>query len=228
MEETWAPPHSAPWPPPDPPAAAPARDLVDTDRAVRRRHALVYGLVALGLAGVVGLVWGLGGFDKRTDLLQPTAPGTLISTGPYEFTFSEVTAQQQTDLDNSRYWELTAVGTGRTTGDVSIAPDYGSSGTFVSRDVRSREIEEPSRLLFGGRRRNVDGALFTPGLAPIRFEVQFKYAGSYVPEPTLAFAVFRLQFSDTSLIGGQDKEWARTPYGFVYQLPVRVLAPAPG
>lgn len=204
-------------------AAGPTRTMVGTDPRVARRHRLIYALVAAGVAVLLALVWGLGGFEKRADLLQPTAPGTLIATGPYEFTFTEVTAQQKTDLDSSRYWELSALGTGRTTGDETIAPSYTDTGTFVSKDIRSREVEVPSGLRYGGRRNHFAGDQFTPGLAPVPFEVQFKYRGSYVPDRTLVFVVFRLKFSDTSLIGGQDKVWSSTPKGFDYRLPVRVL-----
>ena len=47
---------------------------------------------------VIGLLYS-GGFEKRTDLLGRSQPGTLIITGPYEFRFTEATAQPKTDTD---------------------------------------------------------------------------------------------------------------------------------
>jgi len=182
----------------------------------------------VALAALVLLVWGLGGFERRTDLLELTAPGTLITAGPYELTFTEVTAQRKKRFDDQVYWQLTAVGTGRTTGDVSIAPRTGDTGTFISRDTRSGEIQAPSGLRFGAGDSFTDGARFTPGLPPVPILVDFEYQASYVPDSTLRFVVFQLEFTDNSLIGGQEKTWNKTNHGFDYRLPVRVLPDATG
>ena len=68
-----------------------------------------------------------------------------------------------------------------------------------------------------------EGARFTPGLPPVPMLVEFEYAASYVPDATLRFVVFQLEYDDNSLIGGQDKTWNKTNHGFDLQLPVRVL-----
>jgi hypothetical protein len=188
-----------------------------------RRGWLLSSGIVVGLAAVVALVWGLGGFERRTDLLEPTAPGTLITVGPYELAFSEVTAQRRERFDDTFYWQLTVVGTGRTTGDESIAPRTGETGTFVSRDTRSGETQVPSGVRYGVSGSFTDGARFTPGLPPVPMLVEFEYDASYVPDATLRFVVFQLEFDDNSLIGGQDKTWNKTNHGFDHRLPVRVL-----
>ena len=204
-----------------PPAEAPDQPLVDD--AHPRRAAWVTGIVVLGLVAVLGLVWGLGGFERRTDLLTVTTPGTLITTGPFEFTFTEVTAQKKKDFDQSIYWTLTVIGTGRTTGDITLGPRTGDTGTFVSKDVRSGEVAVPDTVSFGA-----DGVLsgtneLTPGLPPVKVQMALRYKGSYVPGPTLRFVVLELTFRDASLIGTGEKSWVPTNHGYDLALPVRVL-----
>ena len=187
-------------------------------------------MISAGIVGavvvVLALTWGLGGFERRTDLLQATTAGTQVTTGPYEFTFTEATAQKKKDFDDSVYWTVTAVGTGRTTGDESIAPDTGESGTFVSKDVASGEVALPSGVRYGDSGSFTDGASFTPGLPPVPIRVDFKYTGRYVPGASLRFLVFQLEFTDASLIGGQEKTWNSTNHAYDYTLPVRVLPDA--
>ena len=72
---------------------------------------MISSLVVVGLAALVFGVWGLGGFERRTDLLKPTATGTLITVGPYEFTFVSVTAQKKKDFNDAVTWQLSAIGT---------------------------------------------------------------------------------------------------------------------
>ncbi|MET0693506.1 MAG: hypothetical protein ABWY56_06220 [Propionibacteriaceae bacterium] len=209
-----------------PPSGPPVEPPPDTDPAPSRRSWLISAVVVLAVVAVIVVVWALGGFERRTDLLQVTAPGTLISTGPYEFTFTEVTAQRKKGFDDKVSWQLTAVGTGRTTGDISIAPSYGDTGTFVSKDTRSGETAVPTGVRYGEGESFTDGSQFTPGMPPIPIRVDFKYQQTYVPDRELRFVVFELEFTDNSLFGGQDKTWNKTNHGFDYHLPVRVLPEA--
>lgn len=193
-----------------------------------RRPWLIFAALVLALVCLVVTVWGFGGFRRRTDLLQLTPPGTLLTTGPYEFRFTSVTAQQRKSFDNTVYWQLSALGTGRTTGDVSIAPDYGASGTFVSQDPRSRRTVIPTGIRYGPSGSFTEGAQFTPGLPPKQFAVDFRYPSSYVPQSTLRFAVFQLQFGNRSLLGDDEEEWHKTNVAFDLRLPIQVLPAAPG
>lgn len=192
-----------------------------------RRSWLISSAVVLSVVAVLVAVWALAGFHKRTDLLQLTAAGTRISAGPYEFTFTGATAQKKTGFDDVPYWEVTAIGTGRTTGNISIAPEYDDTGTFVSQDVRSGEIQVPESVRYGSTGSFTEGSQFTPGLPPVAIQVAFKYAKSYVPDVTLRFVVFDLEFTDSSLLGDQGETWHKTNQGFDYRLPLRLLPEAP-
>ena len=207
VQADWAPPVSPPAPRRLPPG-------------------LVYGAVLLSLALIVLTLWQLGGFERRTDTRLDTAPGTLLVTGPYELTFTEATAQRSTRFDDTTYWKVTAIGTGRTTGNTTLAPkDTGSYGMFASRDDASREVQIPKATHFGDAD-NGSRHAFTPGLAPVRFTVTFEYSAEYRPAPTIRLAVFKLEFRDTSLLRDGDKEWANSEYSYQIQLPVQVLPDA--
>ena len=124
-----------------------------------------------------------------------------------------MTAQRHLDFDDNVYWQLTAVGTGRTTGDESLAPSSGESGTFVSKDSRSGEIQVPSGVRYGAGASFTDGALFTPGLPPAPLRVDFRYSDRCVPDRTLRFVVFGLEYASTALLDDDDKSWHRTNHG---------------
>jgi hypothetical protein len=205
------------WPAPGTPAPS--------AKPARIPPAVAYGIIALALVLVFITIWGLGGLKTRTDTRRPVSAGTLVSTGPYEFTFTEVTAQRNTDFDKSVYWKLTALGTGRTTGSITIAPDTSDNDTmFVSKDDASQQIETPSSAHFGAD--GSQSSAFTPGLAAIAYSVTFKYPESYRPGPMLRFSVSDLDFYDNSLLGDGEKAWHNSQYSYLYQLPVRVLPDA--
>jgi hypothetical protein len=186
----------------------------------------VWALVAAALVGLLALTWALGGFERRTDLLRPTAVGALVSTGPYELRFTAATAQQRTTYDDRVVWRVTAVGEGRTTGDVTLAPDYsGDDGMFVSKDGASGEVRTPESQSFrpGGF---VSSEAFTPGLPLQPFRVEFEFPRTYAPGATITFVVFDLELRDSSLLGDQEPRWRNADAGSRFELPVKKLPPA--
>ncbi len=187
---------------------------------------LFYGVLGLAVVVLVSAVWGFGGLRRRTDLFTQTAPGTLISTGPYELTFTEATAQRSVDSDTHKVsWEIEAIGTGRTTGDVSLAPDVYDNGMFVTKDPTSAEVQESSGFTMGEDGKT-DRRTFTPGAPPIRYVVSFDYSSFYTPGPVIRLVVFTQKYSDTSLVGDGEKTWHNGLYAFELNLPVRVLPDA--
>ena len=183
---------------------------------------LVYGSILLVLVLLVVAVWGFGGFKRRTDLLKTVPPGTLITTGPYEFRFTEATAQHKKDYDDTLYWEVVMIGEGRTTGDESISPNYmAGSGMFVSKDDVTQQIAEPyvARM---GEGRSSDRHRFTPGLPLSPYSVVFKYADGYRPGPTIRFAVWDLVYGK-HFLASEEEGWHNGNYGHQFHLPVRVL-----
>ena len=183
----------------------------------------VYGAVALALVLLVVTIWGFGGFERRTDALIDTAVGTPVLTGPYEFRFTEVTAQRTKQFDGTIAWELTAIGTGRNTGDISISPSAtGKYGMFASKDDASGETAEADSDRIGTDD-SYSRHAFTPGLAPIPYTVKFKYRETYRPGPTLRLLVFKIEYGDFSLLGDGEESWRNTVYAYQFRLPVRVL-----
>lgn len=183
-------------------------------------------MVALALVVLVALTWVLGGFGRRSDLLRPTAVGTLVATGPYELRFTHATAQQRTTYDDRVVWRVTAIGEGRTTGDVTTAPDHlGDDGMFVARDPASGEVRTPESQSFRPAG-FVSSSAFTPGLPLQPFRVELEFPGTYRPDRTLTFVVFDLEFRDNSLLGDQDPQWRNADAGSRFELPVQVLPPA--
>ncbi len=181
-----------------------------------------WGVLALALVALVGLTGVLGGFGRRSDLLRPTPVGTVVATGPYELRFTHATAQQRTTYDDRVVWRVTAVGEGRTTGDVTIAPDLGDDGMFVARDPASGEVRTPESQSFRPAG-FVSSSAFTPGLPLQPFRVELEFPGTYNADRTLTFVVFDLEFRDSSLLGDQEPQWRNADAGSRFELPVQVL-----
>ena len=191
----------------------------------RPRPGPVYGIA--GLALVLGLVLAgvFGGFGKRTDLLRTSPPGTLVTTGPYELQFSEATAQSRERYDGQRIWEVTVIGSGLTTGDVSIAPPVNGNPMFVSKDDVSGEIVEPDRIELGPADPKSQRTEFAPGLPLTPVRVVFEYGPGYRPGTSIRFAVSDLVFDNRYLVGGEE-EWHNGSWSHQFYLPVRELPPA--
>ena len=184
--------------------------------------ALVYGSILLVLVLLVAAIWGFGGFKQRTDLFRTTPPGTLFTTGPYEFRFTEATGQHKRNYDNTFYWEIVMLGEGRTTGTESISPNYmGGSGMFASKDDLSQEISMPDSVRMG-ESRGFDRHRFTPGLPLSPYAVVFRYKDTYRPGPTIRFVVFDLIYGKHYL-ASEEKGWHNATYARQFYLPVRVL-----
>jgi hypothetical protein len=205
----------------DPTWAAPSEPPLTTGRKAIPAS-LLYGCILLALVLAVVAVWGFGGFKKRTDLFKTTPPGTLFTTGPYEFRFTEATAQHKKDFGAATYWEVVAIGEGRTTGKESIAPNFtGDSTMFASKDDVSQEVELPQSLLMGGGN-GFNRQRFTPGLPLTRFSVVFKYQDTYRSGRTFRFAVFD-QVYGKHLIASEEEVWHNGTYARQFYLPLRVL-----
>jgi hypothetical protein len=180
-------------------------------------------VVVLALALVLGLVWAAGGFEERTDLRIDTRPGQLIATGPYEFSFTRATAQRMNRFGSEWVVQVLVHGTGRTTGDEAITPST-LNPMFAAADERSREAHDMEGQRFGsGATYGSTGSSFTPGLAPVDYTVTFEFSDTYRPGAELTFAVFELEYTDTSLLGTGEKTWNNADRRYVLRLPVTRL-----
>ena len=131
--------------------------------------------IVVALALVVGLVWAAGGFEYRDDLEMRVDPGTTFATGPYVFTFAAATIQRTKNYKDEQIWTLVVTGTGRTTAEESMSPDYDS--LFIAKDIASGAYREAERQQFGAEesRGSSGGANFTPGLSAIPYRVTFEF-----------------------------------------------------
>ena len=188
--------------------------------------AAVYLALGVALTLVAALVWGLGGFAPRRDVLEDTARGTVVTAGPYELRFTDVTAQQRTDYRGVVSWRLTVTGEGRTTGDVTMAPDtFGDDGMFVAKDPVSGEVQLPQSQTFRSSGL-VSGNAFTPGLPLQPYSLAFDFPPDYRPREPLVFVVYRLELRDNSLLGDQEPLWHNAATAYRFRMPVRELPPA--
>jgi hypothetical protein len=206
------------WAPPSGPQVTANRKTIPSS--------LLYGTILLALVLFIVGIWAFGGFKRRTDLFITTPPGTLFTTGPYEFRFTEATAQHKKDFGQTPYWEVVVIGEGRTTGKESISPlTTGESTTmFASKDDMSQEIEVPQSVTMG-RSRGFDRHRFTPGLPLTPYSVVFKYKDTYRPGPTIRFAAFDLVYGK-HYIASEEEGWHNGTYARQFYLPVRVLPEA--
>lgn len=187
--------------------------------------AVVLLAVLLVLVLLLGVVWRLGGFERRTDVVADAPVGTVLDAGPYQLRFTGATAQQRTDYQNKVLWRVTAVGEGLTTGQETIAPEFsGDDSMFVAKDPARGEVQTPQSQTFRPGSSTFGGA-FTPGLPFQPFSVSFDFSAGYRPGETVVFVVYDLDFRDTSLLGNQDPVWTNSSHAFRLRLPVRVLPP---
>jgi hypothetical protein len=207
VDPSWAPPSGAP--------AATNRKTIPAS--------LVYGSVLLALVLLIVGIWAFGGFKRRTDLFKTAAPGSSFTTGPYEFRFTEATAQHKKDYGaDTPYWEVIIIGEGRTTGKESISPNItGDGGMFATKDEVSQEIEVPQSAQLG-EGRSFDRHRFTPGLPLSPYSIVFKFKDTYRPGPTIRFAVFELVYGQ-HYIASEEGGWHNGTRARQFYLPVRVL-----
>ncbi len=181
--------------------------------------------IAVALALVVGLVWAAGGFEYRDDLETAVAPGATFETGPYVFTFTAATIQMSKNYKDEQIWTLIVTGTGRTTAEESLSPDY--EDLFVAKDTPSGAYREAEGQEFGAEesRGSSGGAHFTPGLPAIPYRVTFEFpASDFDPGTSIVFVAWELEWRDVSLLQVDDFRWAPTSHYYRLELPMRRLA----
>ena len=205
--------------------AAPAGDPVHRPRV---SGSIVYGGLVLALVLVIAVLWGAGGFGRRTDLLRPVEPGAMISTGPFELTFTEATAEQVIDSKGTvTRWRIVVIGQARTTGDETLAPKYFGNdsmfairdpGTDTAADPKSATVGEPDELGLSAR------SSLAPGLPPMEYRLTFELPPAYQPGPAIRLGVMDLVY-EARYLTSDEEGWFNGTYGSRVDLPVRVLPP---
>ena len=187
---------------------------------------MVYGGTLLSLLLLIGLIYLAGGFEKRTDLLEPVQPGDLIVTGPYELRFTEATAKPDKEADGKlRGWDVVVIGQARNTGDETMAPSvFGSDSVFAVKDAASALTAEASTADFGS---SVGYTVFdrrhlAPGLPPTDYRVTFELPPEYRPGTVIHLAVAKLVYEDPYLTTDEET-WDNGLFGYRLDLPLREL-----
>ena len=184
------------------------------------------GSLVLAFALLIGLTWVAGGFEQRTDLRTVVAPGTTVTSGPYELAFTGGTVQKIKTYADAEVYRVVLSGTGRVTGDEAMSPDS-LNWMFIAKDPGSPAYEEPENDQFGAEdaRGTTGGGFFTPGLPPIPYRLTFEFpAETYEPGATIQLGVWILEYRDTSLLQTGDLRWAPSDRLYRYDLPLRRLA----
>lgn len=204
-----------------------AAPVGDPSRRSRWRAPLVYGGLVLTPALVVGLLYVTGGFGRRTDLLTAVKPGAVISTGPFELSFTDATAQARVEKDGAiSRWDVVAIGRARNTGNIAMAPStFGSDSVIVLRDPADQTTAIPYGVDIGdepgGRS---DRRELTPGLPATGYRLTFRLPGDYRPGSTVRLGVADLVY-EAKYLTTDEKAWDNGLYGYRIDLPVRVLPP---
>lgn len=199
---------------------------LDAIPEARWRSATGYLVMLVVLALLVGGFWGFGGFEKRTDIQRPVAPGQRFITGPYELSFTEATVQRAKDpATGGPVWKVTVLGEGRTTAKESTSPEIVGTGNamFALKDPGTGQVAVPTSSRLGADD-SFDRLNFTPGLPSIPYAVVFNLDRNYRPGPVLRFGVIDLVYG-THLLTSDEKVWHNGFYLNVIPLPVRVLPP---
>ena len=182
-----------------------------------RRGRLATAIVAGTLVVLVGVVALLGGFERRTDLLTPVDPGTVITTGPYEVSLASATLQHRTTSDE---WVAVVSGTALTTGDTSIRPPIGSSGFLYARSAAGGEAQPASSIALGDPDSFQSPGNLTPGLPAVPWTVTFRFPTS--PGDRLLVAVFDQEFT-TPYLFSDEEGWRATRKASTMILPLQQL-----
>lgn len=189
---------------------------VSEQRRGRSRGTLT--VATLSLVTVVVLVWALGGFGYRQDLFTATGPGSLITTGPYEFRFTEATVQHRRQGND---YQVVVSGEGRTTGDTSIQPMTGDAGFLGAQAKATREFRSSYAVNLGrADYSSLRLRFFTPGLAPVPVFVTFQFSAD--PGDAVRMIVFGQRYT-TPYVFGSEEGWQQTRSASHLLLPLRVL-----
>lgn len=202
-------------------AAVEAREADERARAEAllrlRRGRLATAIVAGTVVLVVGVVALLGGFERRTDLLTPVAPGSLIVSGPYEVTLTRATVQHRV---SSKEWAVVASGTARTTGTTSIEPQAGESGFVGAKSVSGGEVQVSDTVQVGTTAGFRSQDNLTPGLPAVSWSVTFRFTSP--PGDTVLLAVFDQEYT-TPYLFSSEEGWRPTRKASTFTLPLEKL-----
>ncbi|HEY3337855.1 MAG TPA: hypothetical protein VGK18_05095 [Propionicimonas sp.] len=195
-------------------------------RARLRRASRLWPLLAVLV--VIGLVVGLGGFARRTDMLRPAEPGTEIDSHNLVFTINTATLQAVAPITGDTEWKVQVYGLVRNPGDEALAPILGPNGNFVLHDATSGLIAEAETVTLGASGRR---ALVPPGNTTLPMTIDFTLPAGYAPQAEVELAVAQMEHTANAVLGLNDGElvWNIDSYApaSLLRLPLTRLPDAP-
>lgn len=160
-----------------------------TPRWVRR-----LAVIAVALAVVAaGVTWALGGFELRKDHIM-VAVGEDMDAGNLVFTFTDAVAQRT----KKGTWTVQTHGTVRNPHDEALAPRKGDSGNLAVSASPGTQAGVLEDFQIGDTWRR---GYVPPGNRPLEFAAQFSLGADLVLGDTIRCGVFRMEFTDSSILG---------------------------
>ena len=157
----------------------------------------------LAVLVVVGLVVGLGGFERRTDALRPAALGAEIDSHNLVFTLTGATLQARPGLDGATEWKVEVGGSVRNPNEEALAPVLGPSGNFILHDASSGLTAEPETVTLGVSSRRY---LVPPGNTAMPLTIDFTLPADYAPQEGIEIAVAPMEHTANTVLGLGDGE----------------------
>jgi hypothetical protein len=180
-------------------------------------------IAALAVAAVLGLIAGLGGFERRQVRWVTAEPGAEIDAGNLVFTFDSATVQFLAKT-SSKPWRVAVSGTVRNPHDRTIQPITGNRGNLSGIDPGGSPAVVDWVAMLGpvqpdstySRRQVVP-----PDNRPVEFTATFRF-DEFPPAETFDVGVTPMEYTVIAILGIHDqKEW--NPDSFT--LPTRVTVP---
>lgn len=168
-------------------------------------------IAVLAVAAVLGLIAGLGGFERRQVRSLTAEPGAEVDAGNLVFTFDSATVQFLTTASTGA-WRVVVSGTVRNPHDRTLQPLVGDFGNLagIDRSVSPARVVVDWSPLLGpvnpdatySQRRTVP-----PDNRPVEFRATFRF-DEFTPAETFEVGVTPMEYTVTVILGLHDeKQW---------------------
>lgn len=182
----------------------------------------------LALVVIIGLVLGLGGFDRRTDNLTAAELGAEIDSHNLVFTITSATLQKVPNFSSKDEWKIEAAGTVRNPNDDALYPILGPTGNFAVHDRATGLTADPDSVLIGDSRNR---QLVPPGNTSLPMRLTFTLPEEYVPQERIELAIAPMEYTDNAVLGlgGGQRAWNVDSYApmSLLKVPLTRLPDAP-
>jgi hypothetical protein len=170
---------------------------------------LAHAWPVLAVVVVIGLVFGLGGFNKRSDAFESSGLGQELDCRNLVFTFTGATVRHVASQYAGDHWEVVALGSVRNPNEEALSVPTGDYGQFAFKDEASKQVVVPdgsTPMLLGD---DSHRAYVPPGIGAISIAVPVDFDNSYQPGSEILLAVVKMEYTDNAVLGlsGGQAEW---------------------